>query len=75
MTKDAAFDALERALIQAIEGEVAQIREQLIKGAVAMFEREVRVALGRAAIDVTNYFSVQRQGPELVIRVQIEAKK
>lgn len=68
-------DALISAIKSVIEGKAKDIQEQEIKSAVEMFERRLRDAVGTTAINVANFYSVYRNGNDLVITVRIEDQK
>jgi hypothetical protein len=57
-----------------VQHHIDKAREMVIKVALEMFEKEVRKSVGQAAISTADYYSIVREGPELVIRVQIDAK-
>jgi hypothetical protein len=59
---------LENSLTKRIE----EIRAEVVKDAVEEFTRQVREADGNSAINLANFYSVERMGANLLIRVQIE---
>lgn len=61
-----------RHIETAIKETVDAAREQLVKEAVAEFEKQVREIVGKTAINVSNMYSLQRHGNELVIHVKLE---
>lgn len=63
---------LERAVLSAIHDAANELQEAAIKQAVSEFERNLRKAVGSVAVDVANYFTIERMANQLVIRVQIE---
>ena len=63
--------SFEQAIRTSIQQHADAIREDCIKAAVAEFETRLRQAVGRAAIDLSNHFSVQRLGQDLVISVRV----
>ena len=67
-------DAVREQIHGLIERSVEAEKESLIKEVVKEFEIRVRETVGQASIKVANYFSIQRMGPDLVIRVQIEGR-
>jgi hypothetical protein len=61
--------------IEAVVAKQAQaLTEEAVAEAVKLFEKRMREAIGTCAVNVANYFSVERMGSELLIRVQIETK-
>ena len=68
-------ESLMKAIAQVIEGEAVKLQENAIKEAVASFERQLRIAVGGAAVNVSNFYSMRTMGEELVIHVKIEANR
>jgi hypothetical protein len=66
---------LELSIQQQLEGYLAQKREMIIGEAITSFTRAVREAVGKAAVEVSDMYSVQRAGSDLVIRVKLEMDK
>jgi hypothetical protein len=64
---------LEAAVRQSVQAAAREMQESLIKEAVLQFERDLRKAVGSVAVNVANYFTVERMQNQLVIRVQIES--
>jgi hypothetical protein len=50
-------------------------KERIIKEAAAEFEKAVREACGRVAIMVSEYYSIERTGNQLIIKVEIGPDK
>ena len=70
------FDTVvRRALLEAVTKRVEAIRAEVEQHAVDEFARRVKRAIGEYAIEMSNYYSVQRLGPDLVIRVHLEQIK
>jgi predicted Zn-dependent protease with MMP-like domain len=68
--QDGLVSAIKNAVVTAAKEE----QERLIVEAVQTFEKRLRTAVGNVAINVSDFFSVQRLGPELVIHVKVEAR-
>jgi hypothetical protein len=64
-----------RELHDAIASQVTKLTEAIISDAKQRFEDELRAKLGMAAITLTNYYSVEHQGGNLIITVKIEDKR
>lgn len=56
----------------AIETQVAEIKKRIIEVAVEDFRQQVRGAVGNVAIKLSELYSIQRLGTELVIHVELE---
>lgn len=59
---------------EAIESHAKELAEDEIKRAVADFERHLRELVGKVAIAVGSYYSIQRLGTDLVITVKLGGK-
>lgn len=59
---------IEKAISVAVEAE----KETIIARAVAEFEKAVRQSVGSVALHVSNHFSIQRMGQDIVITVKME---
>lgn len=66
---------LEQHFKQAIQIKADELREAAIKEATAQFEKDLRQAVGHAAISLTNFYSVQHLGPDLHLTVRIGDSK
>lgn len=64
-----------RELHAALAHEIQKITETVISDAHATFEKEIRAKLGIAAINLANYYTVERIGGNLVITVRLEGAK
>lgn len=67
-------ELIEDNIREAIRSLIDDARERIIKEATFQFERELRRAAGSVAINVADYFSIERCGSDLVIKVQVEKK-
>ena len=56
----------------AINNQVLELREWAIANAVKKFEEDLRAKVGTVAINLANYYSVERMGGNLVITVRLE---
>lgn len=72
-TTESFASRLERQLTDAIKACAEFEKEELIKKAVAEFEVKLRKAVGTAAIQLANYYNVERMGTDLVIRVRVDS--
>jgi len=66
-------DQIRHSITASISQAVEIEREEVIQLAVKDFEQRIRKAAGLVSIELANYFSVQRMGPDLVIHVRIES--
>jgi len=69
------LSTLEETICKAIESQVDAEKEQIIKTAVAEFEKRIRTIVGQMTIELAQYYSIERLGSDLVIRVRIETGK
>ena len=67
-------DSVLRAVNTALQEHLAACKEQVIKDALTDLDKKLRDAAGRIAINLTNYFSVERHGPDLVITIRQEPR-
>ena len=51
---------------------VEQEKERIIRSAVGVFETVLRERVSKLALTLANYYSLQMQGSEVVIRVRID---
>lgn len=63
-------EGLKQKIEEAIEKRIETIREEIIEEAVAQFKIFVRQEVGKAAISVANYYSVQKTATEFIITVR-----
>lgn len=63
---------IEDATLRMIHEAIERDKEEIIQAAVRDFEVKIRSEVGRVVIALTNYFAIERQGNEMVIRVKIE---
>lgn len=64
-------DTIHRSIYSAIADEIERQREKVIKEAVEEFDRNIRKTIANAVISVSDYYSIQMLGPELVIHVKL----
>ena len=67
--------SMSRAIAEAVQGEADRITEEEVRKAVAAFEAEVRKRIASLAVNVANFYSVERDGRDLVVRVQIDDRR
>jgi hypothetical protein len=51
---------------------VTNLKERVITDAVNQFEKDLRAKMGTVALNLANYYSVERMGGNLVITVRLE---
>jgi hypothetical protein len=61
------------SIAEILEQEISKVREEVIAAAVAEYEAKVRKAVGNAAVQVSEFYSVHRMGNDLVITVKLHA--
>lgn len=67
------FESLINSQIEkAISSAVEEHKEELTAAAVEEFEKRVRKEVGEVALHVSNHFSIQRMGQDIVITVKME---
>jgi hypothetical protein len=66
------LNTLEESLKQAIQERVNEARERIVQVAVETFEKEVRQLIGSVAVNLSQFYSIQRLGPDLVIHVKMD---
>lgn len=62
-----------RNILNEINKCVDEAREQIIKDAVTEFEKRIRAAAGSVAIQVSDYFTIERSlmGKDMIITVRV----
>lgn len=60
-------------ILESITKNVQASKDAIVAQAVRDFEKACRQIVANISLNVLNYFTMERVGPELVIRVQIEA--
>jgi len=68
-------ESLQKTIENDILEQVKAAQESVISKAKDEFEVKIRSLIGSVAISLLNYYSIERIGTELVIRVQLEKKK
>lgn len=63
-------DTMEISLIRAVEQEADKLRENAIRKSVEAFENDLRQAVLRSAVTLTNFYEVHRSGPNLTLTVR-----
>jgi hypothetical protein len=61
---------IEQHIEAVLKQQVALIKEAMIQTAVKESEEEVREAVGRVAVNVADYYSVERMGSVLQVRIE-----
>jgi hypothetical protein len=64
-----------REIHKALDEHISELREKVIANAMQEFERGVREQVGKFAINLAKYYSVERMGDNLQIVVTIAAQK
>lgn len=70
-----AVSNIELAIAHGIKKQLDEVRDRIIAEAQAKFQEAVRTIVGNVAINLADYYSLQRFGSELVIRVNLEPPK
>ena len=58
-----------------IQARVDDAKETFIQNALRQYEKELRDRVGRAAIEISRYFTIEHVGTNLVITVKMEGGK
>jgi hypothetical protein len=66
------MESLEASITRALETRIKEARELAIKEAMEIFEKELRTRVGQVAINLANFYSIERSGVDLLIHVKIE---
>lgn len=70
-TEDKVIAQIETALKERI----AEAKERVIKAALEQLDEEIREAAGKIAINLANYYSVERYGADLRITIYQQERK
>jgi hypothetical protein len=62
--------SMEDRILAAVAQEAADIKEECIQAAVKDFEKKVREVVGKVAINVADFYTVERMGTVLSVRIQ-----
>lgn len=65
------MDAIAASICKSLESHLEAAKETAIKKAVTDFEAELRRTIANYAIQMTDYFSVDRVGQDIVIHVKV----
>jgi len=63
-----------KQITEVVAGAIRERMESHIREAVRSFEIELRKDVGRIAINMSNNYTIERLGPEMIIRVIIDKK-
>lgn len=63
--------AIDKALLETLEKE----REEFVTEAVKEYEQKLRKSIGKIAINVTEWYSMQMNGNKLVIEVLLDKRE
>lgn len=66
------MNGIEKSIQEGIQSLVNEARERTIQVAVKTFADEVRRIVCGSAVNIANYYSIQRMGTDLVITVKME---
>lgn len=58
------------AVATLVQNEADRLRDEAIKAAVAAYEADLRKAIGQKALEVSEFYSLEREGPNLKIIVR-----
>jgi hypothetical protein len=64
-----------RSIHDALDERVKKIKEQVMADAIVTFTDDMRAAIGTTAIKLSEYYSIERNGVNLVITVNMGGKK
>jgi len=71
-TPDPVAYRLQRDILQLIEREIDKAREDILRWAIGEFEAKVKKIIAQTTLNLTNYYTVERSGLDLLIRVKID---
>jgi hypothetical protein len=66
------YESIAAAIEQALDKQIAEVKEQIIRRAVEEFNKEVREITAKTALKVSDCFSIERMGTDVIIRVKVE---
>lgn len=64
-------DSIKNVLHGQVFAAVEREREEVVKQATAEFDKRIRKIVGTVAVELSNYYSVQRLGSDLLITVKL----
>ena len=61
--------SMEDRILAAVAQEAADIKEECIQAAVKDFEKKVREVVGKVAINVADFYSIERVGTAIHVKI------
>ncbi len=65
-------DRLLSAMVAALKSETEKIANEVLEEAKALFERRYRERIASVSASVANFYSIERLGAEILVRVKID---
>ena len=71
--------SIARAILREVNEQIEKAKEEVIANAetvaAAEFQRRIKRIIGNVAMDISNYYSIQRLGDEILIMVKFEKEE
>jgi hypothetical protein len=67
--------SITRAILHEVKEQIEKAKEEAVVQAAEQFQKRVKEIIGNVAMDISNYYSIERIGQDILIRVKFEQAK
>lgn len=64
-----------RGILHEVNEEIEKAKEEVAANASEEFKKRVRKIVSDVALDISNYYSIERSGQDILIRVKFDQEK
>jgi hypothetical protein len=67
--------SIARAILHEVKEEIEKAKEEVAAKASEEFQKRVKEVIRNAALDISNYYTIERVGQDILIRVKFEKEQ
>ena len=67
--------SITRTILHEVNEQIEKAKEEAVAQAAEGFQKRVKEIIGNVAMDISNYYSIERIGQDILIRVKFEQAK
>jgi len=67
--------SITRAILHEVKEQIEKAKEESVSQATEQFQKRVKEIIGNVAMDISSYYSIERIGQDILIRVKFEKEQ
>jgi uncharacterized protein YdhG (YjbR/CyaY superfamily) len=67
--------SITRAILHEVKEQIEKAKEESVSQSAEQFQKRVKEIIGNVAMDISSYYSIERIGQDILIRVKFEKEQ